>query len=272
MNAGLTGIPETLLIPLWARAAETRSPDPVVQDPRAVEILSQIDYDFSKFKMARMTQLGVAVRTMLLDQAVRAFLHKHPKRCVINLGAGLDTRYERLHPGDTRWYELDLPEAVELRRRFFTETETYRFLAKSVFDRSWTDDVREDDRDVLLIAEGLFMYFEERELRPLMARIAERFPGGRMLVEVQGPGIVGRAAKHDSLGKMDRPPEFKWGTADSRDLTRWHPGIELIDQWSFFDHHRGRAGWVGALLRLPFLRRKYEPRIVLLGFGRKDRA
>ena len=266
MDTRLTGIPETMLIPLWARAAETGGPDPLVRDEKAVEMLSRIDYDFSKFRSARFSQLGVAVRTMLIDRAVRTFLDEHPEACVINLGAGLDTRHERLGGVDVLWYELDLPEALELRRNFFAENKRYRFLARSVFDTSWFDDVDSEGRETLLIAEGLFMYFEERELKPLFARIAERFPGGRMLVEVQGPGIVGKSRRHDSLSKLHNAPEFKWGTSDSRDLTRWSPCIELVEEWPFFDCRLDRAGILGLLMRLPFLRKKYEPRIVLLRF------
>ena len=267
MDVKLTGVPETLLIPLWARASESGRPDPIIRDEKAVEMLSRIDYDFSKFKTARLSQLGVSVRTMLLDKATQAFLDGHPRACVINLGAGLDTRHARLHHDDTLWYELDLPEALDLRRRFFTEGQSYRFLAKSIFDESWLDDVETEGREVLLIAEGVLVYFEERELQPLFARLAERFAGGQMLVEVQGPGIVGQSKKHDSLSKMENAPEFKWGTSDSRDLTHWHPSVELVQEWRFFDHHLNRAGWLGWLMRLPFMRRKYEPRIVRLHFG-----
>jgi len=266
MDTKLTGIPETMLIPLWARAAETGGGAPLVRDEKAVEMLSRIDYDFSKFRSARFSQLGVAVRTMLLDRAVRTFLDEYPGACVINLGAGLDTRHARIGGANVIWYELDLPEALDVRRRFFAENERYRFLAKSVFDISWFDDVDTEGRETLLIAEGLFMYFEERELKPLFARIAERFSGGRMLVEVQGPGIVGKSRRHDSLSRLHNAPEFKWGTSDSRDLTRWSPSIELAEEWRFFDHRLDRAGMLGLLMRLPFMRKKYEPRIVLLRF------
>ncbi len=45
----LKGIPETLLIALWARAAATREPEPIIRDDEAVEMVSRIDYDFSRF-------------------------------------------------------------------------------------------------------------------------------------------------------------------------------------------------------------------------------
>jgi O-methyltransferase involved in polyketide biosynthesis len=266
VQAKLTGIPETLLIPLWARATETARSDAIVRDERAVEIIAQIDYDFDKFRKARLSQLGVSIRTMLLDNAVRTFVDRNPESAVVNLGAGLDTRHSRLGLTNTDWTELDLPDALELRRRFFNEGRGYRFLARSMFDPAWLDDVDAGNRRVLIVAEGLFMYFEEGELRPLMGAIAQRFTGGEMLVEVMGPALVGRSRQHDSLGRMDAPPEFKWGIRDTRDLESWHPGIEVVDEWCYFDYYKERARLEGWIARLPFIRPMIAPRIVHLRF------
>jgi O-methyltransferase involved in polyketide biosynthesis len=258
-----------MLIPLWARAVETERKDAIVRDDKAAEMVRRIDYDFSKFKKARLSQLGVSIRTMLLDEAAGDFLVRHQDAVVVNLGAGLDTRYERLGL-DIEWYELDLPRSIELRRRFFAETERYRFIAQSMLDDSWMDGIGGTGRPVLLIAEGLFMYFEESELRLLMGRLAERFAGAEMLVEVMGPALVGKSKKHDSVSKIDKAPEFKWGIVDSRDLEQWHPGIRFVNEWCYFDYHKRRAGLVGYIVRLPFIRRHIAPRIVHLRFEQEQ--
>lgn len=164
MEKKLQGVPETMLIPLWARAEETKQADPIIREDMAAALVSRIDYDFSRFKGAWLTQVGVSVRTMLLDRAVRDFLQRRPGAVVINLGAGLDTRYERLKDDSIiyRWYDLDLTEAIAFRRQFFTENDENICISKSVFDESWFDDVEAADRPLLIIAEGLFMYFYGR--------------------------------------------------------------------------------------------------------------
>lgn len=266
MNSKLVGVPETLLIPLWARANETSKTQPIIRDERAVVMLAEIEYDFARFQHACLSQWGIAVRTRLLDRATQDFLDRQPKSCVINLGCGLDTRHERLRHRDTLWYELDVPESLALRRRFFTESEQYRFIAQSVFDTAWFAEVEPGDRAVLLIAEGLFVYFEECEIRALFHRLAQHFAGAEMLLEVQGPAIVGRSRRHDALSKLKDAPEFKWGTSDDKAPEVWHPGIRVIERWRFFDYHPERAGWLGRLMRLPFLRPRCEPRILRLHF------
>jgi O-methyltransferase involved in polyketide biosynthesis len=238
-----------------------------VRDDKAAEIISKIDYDFSKFESSRLSQLGVSIRTMLLDKAASTFLRHNSDAVVINLGAGLDTRHDRLGLDEIDWYELDVPESIELRRRFFTESERYRFIPKSMFDESWMNEVEDARKAVLFIAEGLFMYFTEEELKPLFKQLVDRFPGAEMLLEAMGPFLVGRGKHHDSISKIDSRVEFKWGLKDSRDMMRWCPGIQFVEEWCYFDYHKDRAGWVGRVVRLPFIRSHLAPRIVHLRFA-----
>ncbi|WP_234117372.1 class I SAM-dependent methyltransferase [Clostridium hydrogenum] len=118
MQQKLKGIPETLLIPLWARATETTRSEPIIKDSKAIEMMENIDYDFSKFDNTWLSQTGVAVRTELLDNGTKAFMHKHPNATIINIGCGLDTRFFRLDNNKIKWYDLDLPEPIRIRKLF----------------------------------------------------------------------------------------------------------------------------------------------------------
>ncbi|MEO0376853.1 MAG: class I SAM-dependent methyltransferase, partial [Cyanobacteria bacterium P01_A01_bin.17] len=96
ISVQLKGVPETLLITLYARAAESQKSEPILQDPKAVEIAHQLDYDFSKFEPGWSSQLGCVIRAGHIDRIVQVFIKAHPEAVVINLGAGLCTRYSRL--------------------------------------------------------------------------------------------------------------------------------------------------------------------------------
>ena len=266
MNLILSDLAETLLIPLWARAKETVRPQGIIRDAHAIEILKAIDFDHRKFDKAWMSQIGVAVRTELLDQAAAAFIGRNPEALVINLGAGLDARFLRLDNGKMHWYDLDLPEVIELRRRYFQESDRYRFIATSVFDQSWSDMLRGFDRPTLLIAEGLFMYFEEAEVKALFDRIAENFPGGEMLIEMLGPWLVGKGRYQDAISKISGV-EFTWSLINSRDFEGWNPKIKLVEEWYYTDYHRDRWGWFGIPTRLSFLKKRLANRIVHIRFN-----
>jgi O-methyltransferase involved in polyketide biosynthesis len=237
------GVPETLLIPLYARAVETRRPDGIIRDEEAVEMVERIDYDFGQFDKAWMSQVGVAIRTEILDQEASAFIGAHPDAVVVNLGAGLCTRFNSVDNGRVTWYELDLPEVIDVKRQFLEDTDRYQFVARSVFDFSWFDEIRISGKPVLLIAEGLLMYFEEHELGVLFDELVTRFPGAEMLFEMLAPLIVGRSKQHDAVSKVG-DAEFKWGLKDSRVLETWNEKMEFVEEWNIFDYHRDRWGWI----------------------------
>lgn len=74
MGQNLEGVPETLLIPLWARAVEAEQEDPIIKDDLSVEMVEKIEYDFSKFDNAWMSQTGVVIRTEILDKRLALLL------------------------------------------------------------------------------------------------------------------------------------------------------------------------------------------------------
>jgi O-methyltransferase involved in polyketide biosynthesis len=264
MKIKLEGVSETLLIPLWARAVETKRPDAILRDELAVQLVEGIDYDFSKFNKAWRSQTGVAIRSELLDREVKAFITNHPESVIINLGCGLDTRFFRVDNQKIHWYDLDLPEPIQVRKRFFDETDRYRMISASVFDFSWMEQVDRAGRPVLLIAEGLFMYFEENEVKRLFHRLAETFPSAEMLLEVMPPLVLKMSKMHDTVGKMGL--EFKWGIAWGRELEPYDPRIQVMGEWNFFDFHPKRWKGMRWLALIPVFKNNFNDRIVHLRF------
>lgn len=265
MESNLSGIPETLLIPLWARAVESKRPDAIIRDDKAVEIIRRIEYDFSKFDRTWMSQLGISVRTKLLDDATKAFLQRHPESVIVNLGAGLDTRCERLDNGKITWYDLDLPEVIALRRNFFAETDRYHLIAKSLFDSSWVKGAQPSGKSVLMIAEGLLMYFEEEKVRNLFDNLATHFPGAEMLLEILGPALVGKGKYHDTVSQVEGA-EFRWSLRKSRELESWNQKIKFIEEWHYTDYYRERWRWFGVVTRWSVLKRLLSNKIVHVRF------
>lgn len=267
---GIGGVPETMLIPLWAKAAESRRPDGILQDPAATEILEKLDYDFGKFAKSKLSQVGCALRTVLIDNALKAFLARHPGAVVVNLGAGLDTRPKRLAAENfSRWIDLDVPEAIALRQRFFSGDPRMESIGKSLLDLSWMEDVRPAGHPVVFIAEGLFMYFSEAELRPLFNALAEKFPGGEMLYELISPMAVNRQNIHDSVGKLDGKPAFRWSMLRAADIEQWNPAIHFLNEWNYFDFHPERWGFFGKIARCPLFRKKFACRIAHIRFANR---
>ena len=93
-------------MPLYARALATRRKRPMLVDPKAVEIVDSIDWDFRRIAKPR-RMAGCVLRCALFDVWVREFLQRHPDGTVVEIGAGLNTRFERLDNGRVHWFDLD---------------------------------------------------------------------------------------------------------------------------------------------------------------------
>ncbi|MBN2837033.1 MAG: class I SAM-dependent methyltransferase [Candidatus Delongbacteria bacterium] len=94
----LSGVQETLLLPLWGRAFETKKEHPLLVDKEAVRIIDQIDYDFSKIEeqVNPLSRLSWVARSIYFDKKIEDYLQSIPNGTVINIGCGLDTTYERV--------------------------------------------------------------------------------------------------------------------------------------------------------------------------------
>jgi len=254
----LEGVEETLLIPLWARAVETRRPDGIVDDPRAVALLEQIDYDFSKFDNDWRAQLAVAVRTEILDQAVSAFLAAHPNGLIINLAAGLDTRFYRLDNGRMLWVDVDLPNSMALRKTFMQETDRHTFVTGSVLEEAWAEAIAPlaAGRRVLIVIEGLSFYLDEDEMRGLFTRMLHHFPGAEVVLEAFGTFATRNTWLFRSVSQTDAV--FKWGLDHGRDLARLHPAVRCLAEWYYLDRHPARWGVSSWGRHVPAIKRMFK--------------
>lgn len=219
-------VQETLLIPLYGRAVEHGKPEPALRDARAVAMVAAIDYDFARFDgLPSLT--GAVLRTLVFDHWIRDFLAAHPDGTVIEIGVGLNTRYERLDNGRARWIDLDLPDVIELRRSFFTDLPRRRMLSSSVTEETWTDEVASmAGGPYFFSAEAVLPFLDEADVRRVVRLLAERFPGALLALDTAGPAIVEAQDEHDALSKV--AARMRWCCADPEVLTEWMPGARLL--------------------------------------------
>ncbi len=259
---------KALLVPLWAKAKESLRDDSIISDPKAAEILSTLDYQISGFRGSWLAQLGISVRTMLFDNAVRNFTDRHPFPVIINLGAGLDTRFVRLKEEKiAHWYDLDLPQVIKLRRFFFEEGPNNSFISGSVLDTTWIASIKQHNRPILIIAENVFMYFQQHEVKALLIELAEHFPGAELLFDVLAPLAVAKN-NHSFTEKKNSTATLQWSLESSRQLETWHSGIRVIREWNDCDYHKKRWKWFGKLGRSLLVRSKISNRVIRVRFNK----
>lgn len=270
-RVALDGISETLLWTLYHRAMEARRPDAVLDDPMGVELLDGIDYPFERrFGRADLgSAQGQALRALTFDEQIRAFLDRHPDGTVVALGEGLETQFWRVDNGRMRWLSVDLPDIVELRRRLLPDEDRLGQVACSALDERWMDEV-DPSRGVIVTAQGLLMYLWPSEVRLLIARCAERFPGGTLVLDAvprwfSAQTVKGRVKTREGYVA----PPMPWGMDASE---RWklhgaHPNIVEIRDLSLA---RGRGFFytrVAPRAHLIPVVRNRRPSITVIRFG-----
>lgn len=256
----LKAVSETLFLPLYCRALESLSKDPIIKDPKAVEITRELNKQFrtSKKKLFRNLARGkldkkllatISLRTKRIDRYVADFLKKAPDGVIVNLGCGLDTRFTRVDNGRLEWYDLDFPDVIEIRKQFFKESEHYHFIASSVLDFDWMEALlKKKERQFLFIAEGLFMYLQE-EVKSLVLKLQSTFPGSELVCEVANEYVVRLMKGRLGRGKFRRQFHisedivYHFGIRRSDELEDWGPGIKFLDEWTYFDEPEKKLGW-----------------------------
>lgn len=253
----LSGVPETMLQTVYARARESRGRG-VIRDAKAEELVEKLDYDFSLAEKDTAMRSGVIARTIVLDRLTTAYLAGHPGAVVVNIACGLDTRCYRM-TGYRHWYNLDLPETMAVREKLLPESGAVTQIAMSAMD-DWGSRIEETDAPVLIIIEGLTMYLTEADVQRIFAVIAGRFDAATVLVETMNPMVVKRFKEKSIEGSNAK---FTWGVRDGRALAALLPDFRFVAEHGLTEGMAVFAPVYKLLDKLPAVR-NISNRIVVL--------
>jgi O-methyltransferase involved in polyketide biosynthesis len=231
----LQGVSETLLIPLHYRVEESRKESAAFRDAMGERFHDLIAYDWSKFQDQPFHRRIMVVRTTTLDNQAGSFLAKNPTGLIINLGAGLDTRFYRLDNGTVHWVEFDLPGVISFRRKLQEPVnERHQLLIGSVLDESWIAEIKRNaETRILLVAEGLLPYFTEEEHRTIFRYLANHFPGQEMLFQTSAPSLIRGFVQYSNLSKLSNNVELRWGLEDSAQVSELDPRVRFVEEFPF---------------------------------------
>jgi len=263
-NQNLSDVEKTLLIPLYIRAMESQRPDGLVKDERAEALIRRLDSESLRKTAALTEDSGRAVLILKgreFDRFAQDFLGRNPDAAAVHIGCGLDTRFERVDDGRVEWYDLDLPDVIELRRKLVGgEGARHHFLACSVLDNAWLDIVSAyRQRPFLFLAEGVFMYFEEAQVKSLVLTLRDRFPGAELVFDAFSPFM--RWAHNNKVNRTGIGAHLHWALKRPQDLERWSDpstslragGIRLLDERYPFQYPEPRMRRPLFVLLVPFL-------------------
>ena len=231
------GIPRTFLVSLHHRATQSVKAEGQFKDQMGEYFYRAISFDWSKFNDEPLHWMMIN-RTEILDEKVTDFIAKNPDSSIINLGAGLCTRFYRLKTGRITWLETDLPEVVEFRKKLNEpRLANHIFLPCSILDVKWIERVKQlVDGKILFVAEGLMNYFSEEENLEIFEDLTDNFPGQEMLLSILSRDGVNYANETPSLQTVHA--RMKSRIVSGVQLSLLNPQIQFIDEWYVADRNQ----------------------------------
>lgn len=160
----------------------------------------------------------------------------------MNIGAGLDTAFYRVDNGLVHWYDLDLPNVIELRRQLLPETDRTTYISKSLFDASCYKDINGTEKGVLIIAGGVLFYFEESQVKLFFSILADNLPGVEIVFDAI-PKLSALVGNWDLRRTGIPEARVKWAVHDAKKMAQWDNRIKVIDQFPCFKNIPRNPAW-----------------------------
>ena len=221
---------ETLFIPLIARAYETRREDRQLEDQKALQIVKGTDYDYTKFPNSFALR-GAVGRTLLLDADVKSYMSEYPEGVVVEVGCGMNTHFERVDNGRIHWFDLDLPDVIDMRRQFFTDTDRRHMIAASFTDDSWYAQVKKalpadgnnnnSKTPICFVCEASIIYIDADIVRKGIVSIADAFDHVVFITDTAGTTMADGQSTHPLMKNMREENYVVWKCDDPAEIERW---------------------------------------------------
>ncbi len=218
---------KTLFIPLYGKALMSKK-NLFLKDIKAEEIITKVNYDFSKLKQSKWLSMYMAARAKILDDICSKYIKLKKDITVVHLGCGLDSRVLRVNQNYSNWYDVDFKNVISVRKKFYRETDKYTMLGYNVDDLKWIDEIDQKE-NVLIIAEGLTMYLDEKQIQKILKGIESKFKNVILLFDAYSKKAVKLSKIKNPVKQMNAA--IKWGMDDKKDLECLNSNIKYINSY-----------------------------------------
>jgi O-methyltransferase involved in polyketide biosynthesis len=235
LMSDLTAVSKTLYVPLLGRIYASKNHPDILYDKMALSIADEILKNNEQMKgESEYTLLSSAVRSKNIDHYIQTYLLRNPNGIIVNIGCGLETIYYRNDNNKALWFELDLPDVLNLRSKYFPEELRDRYLCYSMFDYKWIDIVRKTSKKpVMVIASGLFYYFHEDQVIDFIKHLTGFEYAELVFDAVSSVGIKGSKHYMKKMKKQDAEMFFSVDNAKTF-IAKISPDIGLIEEQKYF--------------------------------------
>ena len=227
-------VQETLIIPLYSRKICSSLYPNIYYDKTAVDLISQIDYDFSEVEkkskslIQRFGALEVAARQSDMIYEIKDYLKNHPYASIVNLGCGLDNTGRNCDNGKCKIYNLDFPDVIKLRNELLPPEDREENIACNLNDVEWFDKI-DNSNGVIFFASGVFYYFLNEEVKSLIIKMSSYFNDSVLVFDAAGKMTVKLISMWLNSLKVKEVGTY-FSVSDLKEISSWANNIEVTSK------------------------------------------
>ena len=176
----MNSVNQTLYIPLYGKSYISKR-GLILNDPKAEEIWAAEGFALKGKSASKWLAYYMGMRAVVFDRWLKQRMEETPDAAVLHFGCGMDSRVCRVGTNGHLWYDVDFPNVIEARRKYYTETACYKMLGTDVCAPDYLEQIA--GKNAIVVMEGISMYLKWEELTQLLTRLSGHFDSVALLMD-----------------------------------------------------------------------------------------
>ena len=122
------------------------------------------------------------MRARVFDEWVKQQMIDFPQSIILRIGCGMDSRNLRVGSFSNCWYDVDFPEVIAERKKYYSENEKYHMLGADASKTDWIESLPEFSHAIVIL-EGISMYLKNEDVTNLFSALQRKFKKVNILMD-----------------------------------------------------------------------------------------
>lgn len=177
----MNNVNKTLYIPLYGKAYVSKK-GVILHDAKAEEIWDAEEFELKGKARSKWLAYNMGMRSAVFDQWLKEQMDLDNDAVIVHIGCGMDSRVLRVETGHHAWYDIDFPDVIRERKRYYQESDKYHMIESDARNNDWIDSLPKNN-NAIIVMEGVSMYFQTGELTQLLKHLVSHFQNATVLMD-----------------------------------------------------------------------------------------
>ena len=177
----MNNVNKTLYIPLYGKAYVSKK-GVILHDKKAEEIWDAEGFDLKGKSRSKWLAYNMGMRSAVFDRWLKKQMDLDNSAVIIHIGCGMDSRVLRVGTGQHAWYDIDFPDVIRERKRYYQESDGYHMIESDARSDDWINSLP-NNKNAIIVMEGVSMYFQTEELTQLLKHLVSHFQKVTILMD-----------------------------------------------------------------------------------------